>query len=95
MNKIPSLSKINKRVYIDLSTWFLGNIPRNKGVKGRAPFILDHVKVGVTYTAIKNFERYVLVSGCPAGIPFQHKPRIQNIDPQKPIEKGNNTLITF
>ncbi len=47
---------------------FLGNIPRDKWVGGRAPFVLDHVKVRVAYPTIKNSERYVLVSRCSAGI---------------------------
>ena len=38
-------------------------------VGGRAPIVLDHVKVGVAYPTINNFEPYVLLSYCPANIP--------------------------
>jgi hypothetical protein len=49
---------------------FLGNIPRDKWVDGRAPFVLVHVKVRVAHPAIKNSERNVFLSGCSVDTPF-------------------------
>ena len=46
------------------------NIPRDKWVDGRAPFVLDHVKIWVAYTTKKNFECYILLSRYPTNIPY-------------------------
>jgi predicted secreted protein len=41
-------------------------VPRDKRVLSNAPFILDHVKIGVAYPTIQHLECHVLFPCCSA-----------------------------
>jgi len=42
------------------------HVPRDHGVHGVIPLVLDAVQVRVTHSTVQNLYRYIIVSGAPA-----------------------------
>jgi hypothetical protein len=54
----------NENKHTGYSIWIY--VPRDKRVLSNAPFILDHVKIGVAYPTIQHLECHVLFPCCSA-----------------------------